>query len=91
MKTSSMGNLRETLKKMASSSSNTKLIVSTNKKTGTEIDEECGRASKAPQPPVSPIPEDQVKSSNDFTTGDTGGGSKLAKLRWQSAVKDIAQ
>ena len=46
---------------MASSSSNTKLIVSTNKKTGTEIDEECGRASKAPQPPVSPIPEDQVK------------------------------
>ena len=91
MKTSSMENLRETLKKMASSSSNTKLIVSTNKKTGTEIDEECGRASKAPQPPVSPIPEDQVKSSNDFTTGDTGGGSKLAKLRWQSAVKDIAQ
>lgn len=83
MKTSSMENLRATLKSMASSGGNQKKTMIA-KGTEVENDEESGRGSEVPKPPVSPIPENAVKKSS-------GDGSKLAKLRWQSAVKDIAQ
>jgi len=83
MKNSSMENLRATLKSMASSGGNQKKTMIA-KRTEVENDEESGRGSEVPQPPVSPIPEHAVKRSS-------GDGSKLAKLRWQSAVKDIAQ
>jgi Ca2+:H+ antiporter len=83
MKTSSMENLRATLKSMASSGGNQKKTMIA-KRTEVENDEESGRGSEVPQPPVSPIPENAVKRSSS-------DGSKLAKLRWQSAVKDIAQ
>lgn len=91
MKTSSMENLRATLKNMASSSStsNPKPILA--RKAEREDDEESGRGSVVPQPPVSPIPENAVKNSGALDITNAGGGSKLAKLRWQSAVKDIAQ
>ena len=89
MKTSSMENLRATLKNMASSSSNPKPILA--RKAEREDDEESGRGSAVPQPPVSPIPENAVKNSGALDITNAGGGSKLAKLRWQSAVKDIAQ
>ena len=89
MKSSSMENLRATLKNMASSSSNPKPILA--RKAEREDDEESGRGSVVPQPPVSPIPENAVKNSGALDITNAGGGSKLAKLRWQSAVKDIAQ
>jgi len=89
MKTSSMENLRATLKSMASSGGNQKKTmiakrIEVENEVEVENEEESGRGSEVPQPPVSPIPENAVKRSS-------GDGSKLAKLRWQSAVKDIAQ
>ena len=89
MKTSSMENLRATLKSMASSGGNQKKTmiakrIEVENEVEVENEEESGRGSEVPQPPVSPIPEHAVKRSS-------GDGSKLAKLRWRSAVKDIAQ